>query len=698
LLASVSDPAAHVCKSKPDHPDDPLTDPRFALPISMKVFLFALLIFAGVHFYWCWTASFTAKPAFRAHFAVINRWFGDGNSWQHPTLITTGSVSLALAAVVSAWGCGAFGAFGPSALSSPHLFEVWSFLIVTVALSFGSLWANQQAAQRLQESAKPRKPSSLTLRWPCIGFGSTVVLFTFVLLYFEYSLTFENRLPTYWRSMNLASGVCPLLPFLFLFAGIYLWFWNSLHGLALFGRDRPRLPRAALLRLTDEKGKPLDVMRMFSREANAETETIALPMHSETFFWAAILFVGIAVLAYTAAGTATFGFSAFAVGAIVLAIKKSFLADSDAVGVRGRLVARMALLVAISGLSAYAIALHSPVRSLGTSRYAGVIFVLLDFCVSWMLAEAWQLLQVWHKLKRLLTFLDRLTLRRTMKALQGFSWGNVWKMSGNVLDVRYKLLSRQIETLQHLHSACDKFLMTADSTLRGKSLVVLDCRDEVAKTIQTLLPFAKKYSAGYSDDDFARFQSLETLQYGIAKTVGMLFTRLLIPFWQQETESLINVDVKRSSEQSASDVQAELAHVPEHIRNAEELVCITYLGFVQNLLGRLRTIVLSCVWLSIATTLSVSTYPFDPRPGLNQALTFAFLAVGSIIIFVYADMHRDSTLSRVTNTTPGELGTDFWFRIVGFGIAPFLSLIAYLFPGLTDFVFSWLEPAAAAIR
>ena len=33
------------------------------------------------------------------------------------------------------------------------------------------------------------------------------------------------------------------------------------------------------------------------------------------------------------------------------------------------------------------------------------------------------------------------------------TWGSVWKMSGNVLDVRYKLLSRQLECLNHLHAS-----------------------------------------------------------------------------------------------------------------------------------------------------------------------------------------------------------------------------------------------------
>jgi hypothetical protein len=71
---------------------------------------------------------------------------------------------------------------------------------------------------------------------------------------------------------------------------------------------------------------------------------------------------------------------------------------------------------------------------------------------------------------------------------------------------------------------------------------------------------------------------------------------------------------------------------------------------------------------------------------------------GVVIVKVYADMHRDATLSHVTNTKPGELGTEFWFKIVGFGFAPLIGLLTRIFPGMTDFVFSWLQPGISSLK
>ena len=40
--------------------------------------------------------------------------------------------------------------------------------------------------------------------------------------------------------------------------------------------------------------------------------------------------------------------------------------------------------------------------------------------------------------------------------------------------------------------------------------------------------------------------------------------------------------------------------------------------------------------------------------------------------YVYAEMHRDAILSRLTSTNAGELGLDFWMKFVSAGAIPVL--------------------------
>jgi hypothetical protein len=61
-------------------------------------------------------------------------------------------------------------------------------------------------------------------------------------------------------------------------------------------------------------------------------------------------------------------------------------------------------------------------------------------------------------------------------------------------------------------------------------------------------------------------------------------------------------------------------------------------------------------------------------------------------------MHRDATLSHITSTRPGELGSQFWVHMITFGIAPLMGLLTTLFPSVTNFVSSWLMPGVEALK
>jgi hypothetical protein len=96
------------------------------------------------------------------------------------------------------------------------------------------------------------------------------------------------------------------------------------------------------------------------------------------------------------------------------------------------------------------------------------------------------------------------------------------------------------------------------------------------------------------------------------------------------------------------------------------------------------TIVMGILCLFLATAAAISSYPFYPRQGLSGSMLALFAVLATIIFYVYAQMHRDATLSHVTNTKPGELGSDFWFKVLGFGLAPLLGLLTTVFPSISD--------------
>jgi len=516
---------------------------------------------------------------------------------------------------------------------------------------------DSKAKKSRLSAAGSRCGASVTLIWRKGRFNSFLVpllfyvigtLCFYLLLYTcaEWSLSPANRIPAYWRSMNLTSGVSPVIPLLALAGGLYLWFWNSLQGLALFGPDRPILPYREDLRLGFEKYQDREWMRMFSREdAGEPVEKMVVPFAWETF--------GIAV-----------GLSL------------------------------------ILGFLAYKFVGDVPLRSLGAQPYAILVCLLLDVAVSLMLANAWRLVRAWLKLHRLLSFLNLVRLRRSMSAFPDVSWSSVWNIGGSVLELRYKLLSGQIVCATSLKNSIDSFkeksLRTQDTIKFEPTLKALnDFKD--ARTA-----FANWYSQVWNSTDTRDDGHFAAFQECLAKTAGILIVSLLRPAWEKEEgnqlepkvqiEEAGGVEKKKEKRSSATD------GLEPHIRHAEHLVCYVYLGVIQNLLGRMRSVVMTILWLFIAATVAMASYPFDPRPAVSAVMVLLFVSLGSVIVFVYAQMHRDPILSLVTNTTPGELGGDFWIKLAGFGAGPVLGLIATLFPQVTDFIFSWVQPGIDSIK
>jgi hypothetical protein len=618
---------------------------RPEIPLGMKVFLLALLGFSVFHAWCCGSGSYTAKPAFRAHFASTGE-------RRHTWLVFSGSCCVAFLAIVAGWGCGLF---SPPAPGLEYPWFAFIFVSLACLMAWTAVIASNRTAWKLSQDLsissdllRTTKEDFISRSYRASGlFIAAAVLFGLVfVLPIELVLMPENRFLTYWRAMHLTSGVSPVVPIVLVLAGMYLSFWFLLHGLALFGPDRPCLPPKKCLALSlpskeplalkDTAGNNRDFLRMFSQEdAAAAIEKAAMPLNGK-IVWLA---VGLAALFF-----------------------------AGACGIAGGV----------------------PVRSLGARSYAIIFLAFLDICCTLAIVESWRLCQVWEELRRLLAFLDRLPLRRTLASLRGFSWGGVWKMSGNVLEVRYKVISRQMECMNHTITSLQEFLKTSSDGGAQDSLNALTSMRNAG------IAFAGWYSTNYDNSRAGDLSSFSKFQQSIASASGTLLAKLLVPAWRTEKASLVVGPPKDEKEEDASN------HPPQpkdrHIQNAEEFVCLNYLGFIQNVLGRLRTMAVTIMVLLIVSTVATSTYPFDPHQALSAVLIVLFVGVGVVIAKVYADMHRDATLSHVTRTKPGELGAEFWFKIVGFGFAPLIGLLTRIFPGITDFIFSWLQPGISSLK
>jgi hypothetical protein len=646
------------------------------VPMGMNLALLMVLGWSIFHAVCCCSASITVRPEHRSYFVRIRKSLrgnaaqlsqpGSGHPKSHLALILGGCVLMVIVAMVLAWGYG-WMSDDPAPIQHARLYALFPVAVWTIGAF--ALAANAWVEYQLNFPGR----TGITLfrilkytvhwkhshNWPgriADALRATFLpLFCYTLLTFGFYWLFKELIDaplassarnlTYFRSMDLTSGVSPIVPVALLTLGMYGWCWYSLRGIGLFGADRPLLPKRADLRITLPDNTTREPLTMLSHEKAAyPMERLCWPFNRRVFRAFGIIF------------------------AVIL------LAD----------------IFIFHGI---------PLRSLGRQKYSGFICIWIAISISLMLANAWQLVHLWLRLQALLVFLDKLPLRRTMQDMRGFTWGSIWKIGGNVLDIRYKLFYRQLEALNHLRASLieeypgsDLPNLSVDKLLRWIG--------QIESTRPARWRFATWY-AKYWDKWTARdLCTLQWVQQDIARSAGIVLAEILIPEWGTEKNSLMTASrsTEETSESDNKDVKAKVDHLKCYVRNAEEIVCLVYLGFIQNIVGRIRTFVMGMISLFLSIALVVPVYPFDPRVVLASAVIILFIGVGVVVFTVYSQMFRDATLSHLTNTKPGELGSEFWLRFVSFGVGPVFGLLATTFPQFSDFFFSWLQPSLSAIK
>jgi hypothetical protein len=181
--------------------------------------------------------------------------------------------------------------------------------------------------------------------------------------------------------------------------------------------------------------------------------------------------------------------------------------------------------------------------------------------------------------------------------------------------------------------------------------------------------------------------SLGELQQQLANTAGLIYREILTPLWAEERVPSVSEDERLPK------VELEVSRAIE-----EEFVALVYVNFLQSVLLQMRSLVICAGGMYVLLLCSMNVYPFEPHLALQILGVVLIVIMASVVGFVYKEMHSDPILSRLTSTTAGVLGWDFWLKFISAGAIPVFSLLAVQFPEIGRFLFSWLEPALQAVK
>jgi hypothetical protein len=458
------------------------------------------------------------------------------------------------------------------------------------------------------------------------------------------------------RAMQLTSGLSFIMP-TFFFLTVWLW-WveHSTAGYALLDARRPRLP----------EGMTEPSVHNVSEKVPMLQRSLRLPPGSRTFN--VVVVVGVIAVSW-------------------------YMGD------------------------------HAhPFITLENNFIQGAMWFFFTLAVAGVIVVTMRLWVMWAGVRKLLVALDSLPLRSGFKTIKGFSWNPIWRYgAGNMEDFQriffrkkealdcalntYPLETGDLQNNWDLTLQGARELMPAQaSILKGAfeasgfdtpNDVVIDKppaakRESVSNRLPRVLIEVGKYFKSWWKRREAELQLIQQFgkyQEDVAKVTGKALD-LLARSWRQKKE-----EPKRSPRDPVQESAEDVA-----LRSWERCICMVYVNFLLAMLVRMRTLIVAIGGMYVLTMIGVTQYPFEPKAYIQVMLAVLLVFIVGVVGLVFAQIHRDATLSSITDTTPGELGADFWMRMISFTALPLFTLLASQFPSINRLFYSWLQPALQALN
>ena len=454
-----------------------------------------------------------------------------------------------------------------------------------------------------------------------------------------------------YRVTHLASRNSPVLPIFLLLAAGTWWCWMGLTGIILRGKNGPRLPDEHQFEGAPGLNSNIDRLRLknLSNRAQAGLMRSLKPLSLELRVFLPAAFVS---------------------WLMILVLGKSHL-----------------------------------VQALEGDHYEDFYGGLLFAALFLLLTSVFRLVVVWIEFRSLLRTLEDLPLRRSFDRLKGFAWQSLWRLAGSAgsgLLNFYRLMNRELESLKKFVK-----LEAVNPTSPAEPVSYAEFLRNIGETESLAERMCDSFVRGahtprgfWQRPDNSWQTLLESFHAHLARTCAAALVYLSGKWNSERCPDAEELKEEQKKECDAADENKRFCEpIPCPLTAcAERFVCLFFLAYILVILQRIQTLVLSCAGVFLFILMSVNSYPFEPHQRLGVMLITLFLLILGAVGLVYSGMHRDATLSRITDTKPGELGIAFWIRMGAFIVVPALGLLAAQFPEISGFLFSWLQPAAESLK
>ena len=574
-------------------------------------------------------------------------------------------------------------------LFSVHRFyfvDTPSFVVASITLLAGFAALVATLSRTLPHSGRAAgiNPESTTSLYPYFNFVALLTVIGVPLLWMWICLrTTVDGTTSYvglffsYRSLHPTSGVSPVIPILLLLFGWYLWSVFQTARLRFSTMSRPRLPD------TVECKDPYPLFVSDTALTQCKTPIDSCLIENVTCF----LITRETIRRFTRSSATQLNMIFFTIYLALFAICIFW----------GHIQSLERFLLHTG---------HWP------TAYEFLIAALFFPLIMIALTGWLRMILIWGALSRgLLEPLERTPLRLAFDRIKDVGWMTM--LSQSSLHIRWRDMARSTESLRQLINNPDleHAIYNADhwkdlsATYAELTEQIIALRKRIAMRTPPR-PEPKPPAVPPGDDDLPEENHRYDLGYIYrvemlyAKFCEQLLAYLLIPYWNEHRVGFVEEGEGEhpGSDSSKSTPDPEAPEDPIYIRLAEELLTIRYVALIRAVLVNSRYLMLFVSSAFVFAIIAWNSYPFQPHQLIDWCFTLLMIFLGCGFIWVFAQMHRNAILSRITDTKPNELGRDFYIRIATFGAIPVLTWFAYQFPEVGGSLFKILQPGLQVIK
>lgn len=301
-----------------------------------------------------------------------------------------------------------------------------------------------------------------------------------------------------------------------------------------------------------------------------------------------------------------------------------------------------------------------PITSLCSAGETRFVVALAAGASFLMLLDMIQFAWVWRQLHELLHALNRTMFKRSFLPLRDFNWKSVWTFSNGSLQEMRKVLAAQMNCALQIQAKLshdfEPEAIANFNRVREKYLK-FDLRPIPLKEYRSDLQGVYEHFRTIGTDIASEYRNMLLAAPAACATTGP------------------------TNDDPFSDEKRELEKLPEWLCLYERFLCLMYVGFIQAIIARLRSLAISLVSVFSLIALGIAVYPFQPIQPLFIAGAAIFGAISVIMFVVFSQMDKDPILARILQSDPNKLEWSFYSKYIDALTLPLLTLLSSLLPG-----------------